>query len=75
MNGNHSNLQIELTKNISSNEVSISSTPIDHATIDITLEIKDYVGTFHLLCYEKGARSSGIRSDVIVKGKIQQFFF
>jgi hypothetical protein len=39
------------------------------STLNIRLEANNYIGIFHLLCYEKGQQTNGNLADVFAIGK------
>lgn len=61
-------LEVMLSKNISSDQVQLSTTLINSSTVQIHLVVNDYMGLFHLLCFARDRRNEGTRSDVIIKG-------
>ena len=62
-------LVVNLSKIIPSDQIKISTNILNKTTLHIQLKSNNYVGIFHLLCYSKGEKTKGTRSDVIVKGK------
>jgi hypothetical protein len=62
-------LEVNITKQISSDQIKISTNILNKTTIHIQLQSKNYVGIFHLLCFVNGEQSKGTRADIIVKGK------
>jgi hypothetical protein len=62
-------LEANLSKIIPSNQMKLSIISSNMTAINIQLESINYIGIFHLLCYEKGQQTKGTLADVFVKGK------
>ncbi|CAM4811007.1 unnamed protein product [Rotaria magnacalcarata] len=60
-------LAVNLSKIIPPSEIKITTNQLNKTAINIQLEMKNYVGIFHLLCYNDGEKSKGTRADIIVK--------
>ncbi len=60
-------LMTSLSKNISNNRIELFRHELNKTTIHIRLQLKNYIGIFHLFCYAQGKESQGTRADVIVK--------
>ena len=71
---NEGPLEVALSKNISPDQVHLSTTMVNSSTAHIHLVINDYMGLFHLLCYARDRRNEGTRSDVIIKGNQTRSF-
>ncbi|CAF4650162.1 unnamed protein product [Rotaria socialis] len=63
----HKPLTVNLSKIIPPSEMKITTNQLNKTAINIQLEMKNYVGIFHLLCYNDGEKSKGTRADIIVK--------
>jgi len=63
-------LIINLSKNISKNQLEITRYKLNETAVRIRLRVINYVGIFHLLCYSKTKKKQGTRADVIVIGKL-----
>jgi hypothetical protein len=64
-------LNISLSKKISNNQLNISINQLNTTTIHIRLQLRNYVGIFHLLCFTSDKQNNGTRAEVIVKGMCQ----
>jgi len=62
-------LNISLSKNISKNQLEIFTKQLNRTTMHIHLQLRNYIGIFHLFCHSEGKQNQGTRADVIVKGK------
>lgn len=62
-------LIISLSKNISEDQVKITRYQLNKTTINIRIQLKNYLGIFHLLCYSKNKKHQGTRADVIARSK------
>ena len=67
---NQSELEADLPKSISTDQIKISTIVSNQTSKQIQLDVKNFVGCFELLCYVKGQRSYGIYADVTAKGII-----
>jgi hypothetical protein len=56
-----------LSKKISKDLLKRSSYQLNKTAIRIDIELKNYLGIFHLFCYAKNKKNEGTVSDVIVK--------
>jgi hypothetical protein len=61
-------LEVSFTKNISSDEIALSTHVINSTTIRIQFIIKNYVGIIGLLCYSRDKRSEGTKADIAIRG-------
>jgi hypothetical protein len=62
-------LMIELSKNISSDQIKLFRYQLNKTMIDIRIQLKNYLGIFQLICYSKNSKTKGISADVIVTSK------
>ncbi len=62
-------LEANLSKIIPSNQMKLIITSSNISTLNIRLEANNYIGIFHLLCYEKGQQTHGNLADVFAIGK------
>jgi len=62
-------LMIELSKNISSDQIELFRYQLNKTMIDIRIQLKNYLGIFQLICYSKNSKTKGISADVIVTSK------
>ncbi len=58
-----------MSKNISNNQLKISTEKLNKTTIHIHMQLRNYIGIFHLFCHSEGKQNQGTRADIIVKGK------
>ncbi len=58
-----------MSKNISNNQLNIVTEQLNRTTMHIHLQLRNYIGIFHLFCHAEGKQNQGTRADVIVKGK------
>jgi hypothetical protein len=60
---------ISLSKNISNDQLKIFLNQLNTTTMNIRIQLRDYIGIFHLFCDLKGKSNQRTVADVIVKSK------
>ena len=60
---------INLSKTIPSHQIEIFRQEYNQTTLQIRIQLKNYLGIFHLFCYSKDKLNKGTRADIIVKGE------
>ena len=65
----HLPLMINLSKTIPSHQIEIFRQEYNQTTLQIRIQLKNYLGIFHLFCYSKDKLNKGTRADIIVKGE------
>jgi hypothetical protein len=59
---------ISLSKNISNDQLQIFRNQLNKTVIQIRIQLRNYIGTFHLYCHLQGQQNQRTIADVIVIG-------
>lgn len=65
---NHS-FEVNLSPNISSEYIQISTNYLNDTAIEIIIQSFDYIGEFYLICSSKGEKDRGARSNITIGSK------
>lgn len=61
---------INLSKTIPDNQIEIIRQQLNQTALRIRIQLRNYLGIFHLFCYSKDKMNKGTRADVIVKSRL-----
>ena len=62
-------LEANIVESISSNQVKLTTISSNLSSLNVQIETFNYIGYFHLLCYEKGYQLYGNIADIYATGK------
>ena len=62
-------LELKIVESIPSNQVKLTLLSSNKSSLRVQIETFNYIGYFHLLCYEKGIQMYGNIADIYATGK------